>query len=69
MPLNEQFHRLIGRRDWLNQSAIGLGSVALASLLTEKKCVNASDQQQAGLSVIAHQKRKAKSIIWLFMAG
>ncbi len=69
MPLNEQFHRLIGRRDWLNQSAIGLGSVAMASLLAEKKCVNASDQPQAGLSVVPHQIRKAKSIIWLFMAG
>jgi len=70
MPsIDEQPDRLISRRDWLDQSAAGLGSVALMSLIAEQQRATASGESTSRQSIVPHQRRKARSIIWLFMAG
>ena len=66
---NEQLNQSIGRRDWLNQSAIGVGSVALASLVSDRQHAIAAGESASGQAVAPHRKPTAKSIIWLFMAG
>jgi hypothetical protein len=55
---------LLNRRDWLAQSYGGLGSLALASLLTTEK-THASGTAQPAHNTYA----PAKSVIFLFMAG
>ena len=67
--IDEQPDRLISRRGWLDQSAAGLGPVALTSLIAEQQHATASGESTSWQSVVPHQRRKARSIIWLFMAG
>jgi hypothetical protein len=62
----------IARRWFLKQCGVGLGSIALASLLGERKALAAA-KPQAGLEPLApkqpHFAPKAKRVIFLFMAG
>ncbi|MBT5020830.1 DUF1501 domain-containing protein [Planctomicrobium sp.] len=57
------------RRNFLNQSSMGLGTLALHSLLQNDGFASnpsSADETQNGLS---HFAPKAKSVIWLFMRG
>ena len=56
--------RAMTRRHFFKQSGFGIGSLALASLLDEKLFA-----QQTGSRQAPHFAPKAKSIIYLFMAG
>jgi hypothetical protein len=59
------------RRHFFQTCALGVGKIALASLLAERQL--GATQQQATLSPLAarrpHHRATAKSVIYLFMAG
>ena len=57
------------RRAWFGQASAGLGSVALASLLADQRTTSGSESGSRISPPVPHQKPRAKSIIWLFMAG
>jgi len=57
----EQFNNLQNRRQFLNQTSIGLGAAVLGSL--------ASPQHATAASTAPHFAAKAKRVIFLFMAG
>src|SRR6266550_7494081 len=63
--------RFLTRRQFFSRCALGLGSIALASLLKEQELFGAG--AAASLNPMAsrppHFPAKAKSIIYLFMAG
>jgi len=74
--LSSQLANLIARREFLRQSGIGIGSIALASLLAEES--NAAGTAGANPSGDAnnplapkppHFKPRAKNIIYLHMVG
>src|SRR5437870_5078428 len=69
--MNEHSLLLQTRRHFFHDCAVGLGSLALASLLDESNGVAAEDA--AFTNPLApkkpHFSAKAKSIIYLFMAG
>src|SRR5215831_6747197 len=75
LPLNaelrSEYSRLIARRWFLRQCGVGLGSIALASLLSEDSARAAA--APAASNPLAprqpHFKPKAKRIIYLFMGG
>ena len=62
----DQELRNITRRHLFGQCALGVGSIALASLLGESARGEGAKQQAAKLP---HFPAKAKNIIYLFMAG
>ncbi|SPE62785.1 conserved exported hypothetical protein [Verrucomicrobia bacterium] len=73
-PLEElraEYARLVTRRWFLRQCSVGLGSIALASLLGADKALGAAPT--AGSDPLAprlpHFKPKAKRVIYLFMGG
>ena len=55
------------RRDFLTASGIGLGSIALADMLTLD--AGAADSTDHGVLGEPHFAPKAKRIIYLFMSG
>src|SRR5437879_1659076 len=55
--------RLPARRRFLQQTGLGFGSLALASLLNQETAANPLALKQP------HFPAKVKSIIWLFMTG
>src|SRR5437867_602777 len=59
------------RRHFFHDCAIGLGSLALASLLTDNKLFAAEEARLANplAPKKPHFPAKAKSVIYLFMAG
>jgi len=58
------------RRDFLQQSACGLGTIALSQLLAhEGRAANTDTASGPMLSRLSHFAPKAKSVIFLFMAG
>ena len=63
--------RFLTRRQFFSRCALGLGSIALASLLKEQELFGAG--AAASLNPMAsrppHFPAKAKNIIYLFMAG
>ena len=60
----------IARRTFLKDSAMGLGSIALASLLqTESHADNSTLMETGGVIRKLHVTPRAKRIIFLFMAG
>src|SRR5262252_2514994 len=75
LPLNaelrSEYSRLIARRWFLRQCGVGLGSIALASLLSEDSARAAA--APAASNPLAprqpHFKPKAKRVIYLFMGG
>jgi hypothetical protein len=63
---HEQFAQALNRRAFLRSSGIGLGSAALASLLTRD---SRADAAQPGLPGLPHHLPRAKRVIFLCMAG
>jgi hypothetical protein len=63
--------RTITRRHLFGQCAMGLGSIALASLLGESARAGGASASPAGASLLgrAHHRPRAKNVIYLFMAG
>ena len=61
------FPNIDTRREFLNRSGIGLGSIALADLLA--KDAAAADPKDRGVLGVPHSAPKAKRIIYLFMSG
>jgi hypothetical protein len=71
-PLND-LHRQLSRRAFLGRSSAGMGALALASLL-DPNLLRAADSPgpgEAGRGVVnpLHFPRKAKRVIYLYMAG
>ena len=70
--LREEFARLVRRRWFLRQCGVGLGSIALASLLGADK-TSADTVSARSTNPLAphppHFKPKAKRVIYLFMGG
>src|SRR5262245_14551273 len=62
---------LLSRRHFLNQAGLGLGVVALASLLNEKLFAAQAKTMPAagGLPGLPHFAAKAKRVIYLFQSG
>src|SRR5580704_632336 len=71
MDADEHHLREITRRHFFADCRVGLGSVALASLLSEGKLfASMSDRRTNPLAPEApHFAAKARSVIFLFMAG
>ncbi len=70
--LNENLLRETTRRQFFANSGVGVGSLALASLLSEGKLFSAptADRRTNPLAPLpTHFAAKAKSVIFLFMAG
>lgn len=69
--LRSEYARLITRRWFFKQCGVGLGSVALASLLQEQQAPGAAlSRPPSPLTPRApHFKAKAKRVIYLFMGG
>src|SRR6266853_2074243 len=69
--LRSEYARLITRRWFFRQCGVGLGSIALASLLQDDKALGATSP--TGSNPLApkspHFKPKAKRVIYLFMGG
>jgi len=69
--LRSEFAKLVTRRWFFRQCGVGLGSIAVASLLESEKALGATVAASANpLAPRApHFKPKAKRVIYLFMAG
>src|SRR5215467_6794789 len=69
--LRAECSRLVARRWFLRQCSVGLGSVALASLLGADKAAAASGIKLTNplAPKQPHFKPKAKRVIYLFMGG
>jgi hypothetical protein len=69
--LRREFAKLVTRRWFFRQCGVGLGSIALSSLLGADKAVAATTSKTSDpLAPHApHFKPKAKRVIYLFMAG
>jgi hypothetical protein len=63
--------REVTRRQFFSKCGMGLGSIALASLLSERRIFGAEPGSLPNPMVArqAHFKAKAKNVIYLFMAG
>ncbi|MDB6119087.1 MAG: hypothetical protein JWO08_2868 [Verrucomicrobiaceae bacterium] len=59
--------RHLGRREWLARTSLGMGGVALSSLLGGGAEANAAGT--AGMPGMPHFAPKAKGVIFLFMSG
>src|SRR5947207_3286449 len=66
-PSHERY-KMTTRRRLLQQSALGLGAMALGSLLNERSIAAPAPRPIAGPSV-AHFAPRAKSVIYLHMVG
>ncbi len=69
-PIDEYF-QLQTRRQFFGQSALGLGTAALATLLAEEGVAadQAAPDRVGGLAGLPHFAPKAKRAIYLFMSG
>jgi hypothetical protein len=69
--LRSEYARLVKRRWFFRQCGVGLGSIALATLLDGQKVFGGTTPKVAGpLTPRApHHKAKAKRVIYLFMGG
>src|SRR5690349_1731224 len=69
--LRSEFSRLIARRWFLRQCSVGLGSIALASLLGEDSARGAATHTASNPLPPRqpHFKPRAKRVIYLFMGG
>ncbi len=66
----DQYAQNLNRRQFFGRSSVGLGSVALASLMSEDTAAaSLGSQRTGGLPGIPHFAPKAKRVIYLFMAG
>ena len=57
------------RRAFLSTSGLGLGSVALSSLMAQDQSRSAGSDHWPGIPSIRHQMAKAKRVIYLYMSG
>ena len=57
------------RRHFLARSGLGLGSIALGSLLGQEPARGASAEEIGGLAGLPHFAPKAKRVIYLFQSG
>ncbi len=64
----EEFHSALTRRHFFNQSGLGLGTAALATLLNEDGRA-ATNDSGIGLPGLPHFAPKAKRVIYLFQSG
>lgn len=62
------YHLNVNRRTFLHRSAIGIGSLALGSLL-EQACKGQSVDSAAPFGMLPHFPPKAKRVIYLFQSG
>lgn len=62
------YHLNVNRRTFLHRSAIGIGGLALGSLLGQS-CSGNSAQQDLSLGLLPHFPPKAKRVIYLFQSG
>lgn len=67
-PLFEHLFHL-NRRTFLHRTAIGIGSLALGSLLGCEQRNGATDSENASLPSLPHFAPKAKRVIYLFQSG
>src|SRR6185503_12411638 len=70
--LRSEYARLLTRRWFFRQCGVGLGSVALASLLGTEEAFGGGKKVSASNPLEPkqpHYKPKAKRVIYLFMAG
>ena len=58
-------NEFLNRRRFLTQSGLGLGSLALSSMLAREGTASLGPS----ITGQSHYPAKAKSVIWLFMAG
>ena len=69
----DEYNKLLTRRHFFGQSAKGLGSIALASLLNQKMFGAGANEnpllRSHGLVKPLHFAPKAKQVIYLFMSG
>src|SRR5262249_35871520 len=63
-----QFDSRLTRRDWLSRLGLGVGGMALASLLGQE-CIAADANPFHGILDKPHFPPKAKRIIYLFRSG
>ncbi|MCG8583297.1 MAG: DUF1501 domain-containing protein, partial [Pirellulales bacterium] len=68
MNTDQQATNWINRRTFLNRTGVGVGSAALASLLSRDAIAATSDAGK-GLPGMPHYAQKAKRVIFLCMAG
>ncbi|QDT26406.1 hypothetical protein Enr10x_17070 [Gimesia panareensis] len=57
------------RREFLERSGLGFGSVALASLLAQADALSAASRPATTAGLVPHHRATAKNIIFLFMEG
>ncbi len=70
MNLSKNIDWTAARRSFLSQSALGLGSVALAGLLPSRKVIaTPPTSNYLGLNQLPHFAPRAKRVIFLCMAG
>src|SRR5882762_2832066 len=71
--LRSEYAKLVTRRWFFRQCGVGLGSVALASLLGAEKAFAAAVKQPSVSNPLApkqpNYEAKAKRVIYIFMAG
>jgi hypothetical protein len=60
---------LLSRRVALQRSAVGFGSLAMASMLSERSSVAGPESANDALPPLPHHAARAKRIIFLFMSG
>jgi hypothetical protein len=60
---------LPARRQFLRDSGLGFGALALSALLGEESQAATAGGQTAAAAALPHHPPKAKRVIWLFMTG
>jgi hypothetical protein len=65
MPRRE----LIARRQFLGKAALGVGAIALGSLLERESVAGAASGRKGGLADLPHWRPKAKRVIYLLQNG
>ena len=68
MEAERQLWDCIGRRSFLKQTGLGLGSIALASLLDGDQSAKAQNDQSSA-SLFPQFAARAKRVIYLFQSG
>lgn len=77
-PDFRQLHNQLDRRQFLTKTSLGLGALALGSLLGAERLLGGSpkapaalseDTQEAILNALPHFAPKAKRVVFLFMSG
>jgi hypothetical protein len=71
MNTHDLLKQFVNRRTFLRRSGVGLGSLALASLLSRERLAGADTKVQKWTGVVnpVHHAPKVKRIIYLYMAG